>query len=82
MKKMTSRLALLALLAGLVTMSGASGPTAAADGFQDCPFPPCMAPCAFPPAPEVVCKDGKGNKFITSFTCCCCGGGGNCYKPL
>jgi hypothetical protein len=50
-------------------------------GFQPCPVPACMAPCVFPPPPQVTCKSGKST-FVTSFACCCCGGSGNSFKPL
>lgn len=48
-----------------------------------CPWPPCMAPCAYPPEPQVVCKPRNGPAFVTSFACCCCGGSnGTRYRPL
>jgi hypothetical protein len=48
-----------------------------------CPWPPCMAPCAYPPEPQVVCKPRQGAPVVTSWACCCCGGSeGTRYSPL
>ena len=51
--------------------------------WHPCPWPPCMAPCAWPGEPEVLCKPPTGKPVVTSFACCCCGGSdGTRYRPL
>jgi hypothetical protein len=50
--------------------------------FQQCPSPPCMAPCQYGVPPEVLCKAANGSVQATTYTCCCCGSSGASYKPL
>jgi len=50
--------------------------------FQQCPWPPCAAPCVLGAPPEVLCKGQDGSVSQTTFFCCCCGSGTNQYKPL
>jgi hypothetical protein len=50
--------------------------------FQQCPSPPCMAPCRIGVPPEVLCKVADGSVQATTYHCCCCGSAGNQYKPL
>ncbi len=76
MKKMISRLLFLSLLIGVIAVSVLPAQSKEQSAFTPCPFPPCLAPCAFPPEPEGICKSPDGSTQITSFTCCCCGGGG------
>lgn len=85
MKRLATRLALLTILAGIVSFSGASGAAAKAahSDFIPCPVPSCLAPCFFPPPPQVLCKVGDQDPFVTSYTCCCCGSSqGVYYRPL
>jgi hypothetical protein len=82
----------LALVAGSLRHLGPSLPS---DGspqmpggvpkFTPCPTPACMAPCQYPPQPQVVCRDNEsGATTTTSYACCCCGGGGgeSSFQPL
>lgn len=84
MRKKVLRAAISLLLLSVVVAGGLTleaKPDKGKGQFLKCPFPPCLAPCAFPPEPEVLCKTSDG-VFETSFACCCCGSGGNRYRPL
>jgi hypothetical protein len=83
MSKRALRITLSLLLLSVVVAGGLTLEAKAdkGKGFLPCPFPPCMAPCAFPPQPEVLCKTADG-LVRTSFACCCCGSAGNRYRPL
>jgi len=50
--------------------------------FQQCPSPPCMAPCVYGAEPEVQCMTGDGAVSETTYFCCCCGSAGNQFRPL
>ena len=50
--------------------------------FQQCPMPPCMAPCVFGTPPEVECKTSDGVVSETTYFCCCCGSAGNQFRSL
>lgn len=76
MKTLLARITFLAVLIAAAVLAGLA-PAITADGFQSCPSPPCMAPCAHPPQPQVECRSAEGEPFVTSFACCCCGGGGS-----
>ena len=77
MKIQLARIAFLAALAATAAVAVLAPAAMASDGFQPCPYPPCLAPCQFPPPPQVLCRTGVAREpFVTSFTCCCCGGGG------
>lgn len=86
MRSSTTRLLVCVVLVGafaagsIALVAGPDNPRRG--GFKSCPVPPCLAPCAFPPEPEVQCKVDGGEVVTTSFACCCCGGGGNFFRFL
>ena len=84
MSKRALHVAFLLILMSVVVAGGLTleaKPDKGKGRFLPCPFPPCLAPCAFPPQPEVLCKTDDG-VIETSFACCCCGSAGNRYRPL
>lgn len=89
MTRTISRVALAALLAGVILSGGltvlANPGSEGRGGFSACPFPrTCMAPCILDRPPTVLCKLAGGPVVRTTYACCCCGsaGGRNSVKPL